>query len=128
MSNTGMATSGSSRFGARGDSRDLSVREAAWVLGEPVGTVRRMCEQGFLRAWRVVDPSGSSARLRWHIPSDAVMPLLRTEHGRRRLSELMAGEDSAPPRSRRESPPNQAAIPAPIALVSTGQSSDNSYI
>ncbi len=49
--------------------RDLSVREASWVLGESIGAVRRMCEQGLLGAWRVVDPSGSSARLRWHVPS-----------------------------------------------------------
>ena len=97
------------------------------MLGEPVGTVRRMCEQGFLGAWRVVDPSGSSARLRWHIPSDEVMPLLRTECGRRRLNELMAGKDSPWPRStRRESPTNQGAIPAPIVLVSSDRSSDNS--
>ena len=40
------------------------------------------------------------------------MPLLRTKCGRRRLSELMAGKDSASPRStRRESQPNQAGYP-----------------
>jgi hypothetical protein len=99
--------------------RDLSVREASWVLGESIGAVRRMCEQGLLGAWRVVDPSGSSARLRWHVPSGALAPLLHTELARRRLRALVAGEVSAPPRStRREAASNQAPLDAPTSLVS----------
>jgi hypothetical protein len=111
---------------ARTAGHDLSVREAAWVLGESAGAVRRMCEQGLLGAWRVVDPSGSSARLRWHVPSEALAPLLCTELARRRLRALVAGEVSAPPRSpRRESASTPAPLPAPGSLLSIDLSSDN---
>ncbi len=106
--------------------RDLSVREASWVLGEPVGAVRRMCEQGLLGAWRVVDPSGSSARLRWHVPSGALAPRLGTELARRRLRTLGAGEVSAPPRSpRRESASDPAPAEASGSLLASYESSDN---
>lgn len=114
---------------ARSAGHDLSVREASWVLGESIGVVRRMCEQGLLGAWRVVDPSGSSARLRWHVPSAALAPLLHTELARRRLHALVAGEVSVPRRStRREASSNQVALEAPGSLLSINSSSDNHIV
>jgi hypothetical protein len=103
---------------------DLSVREASWVLGESIGVVRRMCEQGLLGAWRVVDSSGSSARLRWHIPSEALAPRLGTELGRRRLRALVAGEVSAPRSTSRKAASNRAPLEAQRSLLSIDESSD----
>jgi hypothetical protein len=93
--------------------RDLSVTEAAWVVGESAHAIRRMCEQGLLGAWRVVDPSARSARLRWHIPSQSLAPLLRTEAAHRRLEALLAGEVQAPRRSR----PASTSEKTPTALT-----------
>jgi hypothetical protein len=85
-----------------------------------------MCKQGLLGAWRVVDLSGSSARLRWHVPSEGLVPLLRTQLARRRLAALVAGEVAAPPRTaRREAASNPAPVKAPTTLASIASSSDN---
>src|SRR4051794_14031537 len=116
-------TAGRRGLPARSAGRDLTVREAAWVLGESERAVRRLCEQGLLGAWRVVDPAGSSARLRWHIPSQALALLLRTEPARRRLVALVAGEITPPPRRWRPAvlePPAGGAAPAkPSSLDSS---------
>jgi hypothetical protein len=111
--------------------RDLTVREASWVLGESVRVTRRMCEQGLLGAWRVVDPSGSSAGLSWHIPSETLAPLLRTEAARRRLEALVAGEAEAPRRSpgrgsTSDRAPMASRRAASASLLSIDWSSDNS--
>jgi hypothetical protein len=119
MSERPLGSSGHGLALERNGRRDLSVREAAWVLGEPARSVRRMCKQGLLGAWRVVDPSGSSARLRWHVPSEGLMPLLRTQLARRRLAALVAGEVAAPPRTaRREAASNPAPVKAQTTLAS----------
>jgi hypothetical protein len=126
MSNTGSGATGARVHGVRGAGRDLSIREASWLLGESIGAVRRMCEQGLLGAWRVVDPSGSSARLRWHIPSEALAPLLRTEVARGRLRALVAGEVAAPRRSpHRKSTSGAVSVEASGSLLASDSSSDN---
>ena len=109
-----------------GAGHDLSVREAAWVLGESQGAVRRMCEEGLLAAWRVVDRLGSSAGLRWHIPSEALLPLLSTEPARRRLAVLAAGGTApASMRASNESSSTRSETESAGPLLSIDSSSDN---
>jgi hypothetical protein len=71
--------------------RDLRVRELAWVMQVTEYSARKLCESGEVPAWRAVDLAGSSARLRWNVPTKTLAPLLKSAMARRRLEMLSTG-------------------------------------